>query len=180
MKVLCHNYITTCNKPLNCHDQRQEISRIERGYERVYLPLYKVADTPFYIQGESHIINTYDKFCQIQTTGHIRDYRVIHTSRVWRVLNWLLAHVMIYVNPYNTELFLFKTWETNGVFHFEMIINVSVSSFRLIWILMVSNPAWCRIFREISCFSPLNLGTLLRWCVLGQDTSPSNASLDSG
>ena len=21
------------------------------GYERVYLPLYKVADTPFYIQG---------------------------------------------------------------------------------------------------------------------------------
>ena len=39
----------------------------------------------------------------------------------------------------------------------------------------VSNPA-----REISCFSPLNLGTLLRWCVLGQDTSPSNASLDSG
>ena len=27
---------------------------------------------------------------------------------------------------------------------------------------VVSNPAWCRIFREISCFSPLNLGTLLR------------------
>ena len=45
---------------------------------------------------------------------------------------------------------------------------------------VVSNPAWCRIFREISCFSPLNLGTLLRWCVLGQDTSPSNASFDSG
>ena len=36
----------------------------------------------------------------------------------------------------------------------------------------VSNPAWCRIFTEISCFSLLNLGTLLRWCVLGQDTSP--------
>ena len=44
----------------------------------------------------------------------------------------------------------------------------------------VSNPAWCRIFREISCLFPLNLRTLLRWCVLGQDTSPSNASLDSG
>ena len=42
----------------------------------------------------------------------------------------------------------------------------------------VSNPAWCRIFREIACFSPLNLGTFLRWCVLGQDTLPSNASLD--
>ena len=44
----------------------------------------------------------------------------------------------------------------------------------------VSNPAWCRIFREISCFSPLNLGTLARCCVLEQGTSPSNASLDSG
>ena len=44
----------------------------------------------------------------------------------------------------------------------------------------VSNPAWCRIFREILCFSPPNLGILLRCCVLGQGTSPSNASLDSG
>ena len=45
----------------------------------------------------------------------------------------------------------------------------------------VSNPAWCRIMRERSCFSPLNLGTLSsRCCVLGQGTSPSNASLDSG
>ena len=37
-----------------------------------------------------------------------------------------------------------------------------------------------RIPLGISCFSPLNLGTLLRCCVLGQGTSPSNASLDSG
>ena len=44
----------------------------------------------------------------------------------------------------------------------------------------VSNPAWCRIFREISGFSPLNLRTLFRFCVLGQSTSPSNASPDSG
>ena len=44
----------------------------------------------------------------------------------------------------------------------------------------VSNSTWGRIFREISCFSPLNLGTLLRCCVLGQGTSPSNAPLDSG
>ena len=43
----------------------------------------------------------------------------------------------------------------------------------------VSNPAWCRIFREVSCFSPLNLGTLLRCCVFGQGTSPSNASLEN-
>ena len=44
----------------------------------------------------------------------------------------------------------------------------------------VSNPAWCRIFREISCFSPLNIRTLFRCYVLGQDTLPSHASLDSG
>ena len=44
----------------------------------------------------------------------------------------------------------------------------------------VSNPAWCRIFREISCFSPLNIGALFRCCVLGQGTLPSHASLDSG
>ena len=35
-------------------------------------------------------------------------------------------------------------------------------------------------YHEISCFSPLNLRTLLRSFVLGQGTSPSNASLDSG
>ena len=44
----------------------------------------------------------------------------------------------------------------------------------------VSNPAWCRIFREISSFSPLNIGTLFRFCVFGLSTQPSNASLDSG
>ena len=44
----------------------------------------------------------------------------------------------------------------------------------------VSNSAWCRIFREILCFSPLNIGALFRWCVLGQGTLPSHASLDSG
>ena len=44
----------------------------------------------------------------------------------------------------------------------------------------VSNHAWCNIFRAISCLFPLNLATLLRCCVLGQSTSPSNASLDSG
>ena len=44
----------------------------------------------------------------------------------------------------------------------------------------VSNPAWCRIFREISCFSPLNSGPLFRCSVLGQGTLPSHASIDSG
>ena len=44
----------------------------------------------------------------------------------------------------------------------------------------VLNPAGCRIFKELSCFSPLKLGTLSRCWVLGQCTSPSNASLDSG
>ena len=43
----------------------------------------------------------------------------------------------------------------------------------------VSNPAWCKIFRAISCFSPVNI-YLFRCCVLGQGTLPSQASLDSG
>ena len=42
----------------------------------------------------------------------------------------------------------------------------------------VSNPAW--IFRDISCFSPLNIGTLFRFCVIRQCTSPLNATLDLG
>ena len=41
-----------------------------------------------------------------------------------------------------------------------------------------SNPAWGRIFREISCFSPLNLGIFFRYCVLGQGDSAPNASLE--
>ena len=44
----------------------------------------------------------------------------------------------------------------------------------------VSNSAWCRIFREIICFFPLNIGTLYRCRVLGQGTKPKIASLDSG
>ena len=44
-------------------------------------------------------------------------------------------------------------------------ISVNVAACRA-----VSNPAWCRIFRETSCFSPLNIGTLLRCCVVGQGT----------
>ena len=44
----------------------------------------------------------------------------------------------------------------------------------------VSNPSRCRIFREISCFSPLNIGKLFRRCILRQDTLPPHASLDSG
>ena len=42
----------------------------------------------------------------------------------------------------------------------------------------VSNLEWCRIFREIKCFSPLNIGTLL--LCPRQGTLPSHASLDSG
>ena len=44
----------------------------------------------------------------------------------------------------------------------------------------VLNPAWGRIFREISCLSPLNIGTLFLCCGLGHDLLPSHASLDSG
>ena len=44
----------------------------------------------------------------------------------------------------------------------------------------VSNPAWCRNFRIISFFSPLNIWALFLCCVLGQGTLPSHASLDWG
>ena len=44
----------------------------------------------------------------------------------------------------------------------------------------VSNPAWCRIFREILCFSSLNIGILFRCCIVGQGTSLTYSSLDSG
>ena len=81
--------------------------------------------------------------------------------------------------------------ESKGFIQFEIIINVLVGSFRLIWIPMllvyglykknqcgdrlhtsesdvvricraVSNPAWWKIFREISCFSLLDVETLFR------------------
>ena len=44
----------------------------------------------------------------------------------------------------------------------------------------VLNPAWGRIFKEISCLPPLNIGTLFLCCGLGHDLLPSHASLDSG
>ena len=44
----------------------------------------------------------------------------------------------------------------------------------------VSNPTSGKIFGEISCSPPLNIGTLFRCCVLGQGTLLSHASLDSG
>ena len=43
----------------------------------------------------------------------------------------------------------------------------------------VSNPLGAEFSEKNHVFSPPNLGTLLRCCVLGQGTSPSNASLDS-
>ena len=53
--------------------------------------------------------------------------------------------------------------------------SADIAACRVVW-----NPAWGKIFREISCFFPLNLGTLLRCCVLGQGTLTSNAPLNSG
>ena len=44
----------------------------------------------------------------------------------------------------------------------------------------VSNPAWCRIFKEILYFSHLNIEALFRSCVLRQGTLPSHVSLNSG
>ena len=41
----------------------------------------------------------------------------------------------------------------------------------------VANPAWCRNSQRNIMFLP---GTIFRCCVLGQDTLPLHASLDSG
>ena len=41
------------------------------------------------------------------------------------------------INLYNTELILYKPWRSKGLFQFEIIINVLVSSFRFIWIPML-------------------------------------------
>ena len=52
-----HSFITTfcwhCANTLQRGDPRTVKVEIFRplGYERVYLPLYEVADTPFHIQG---------------------------------------------------------------------------------------------------------------------------------
>ena len=40
-----------------------------------------------------------------------------------------------------------------------------------------ANVTACRAVPNPACFSPLNIGTLFRCCVLGQDTLPSHASL---
>ena len=34
------------------------------GYERVYLPLYNVADTPFHIQGDVIMLDTLQRVCK--------------------------------------------------------------------------------------------------------------------
>ena len=54
-------------------------------------------------------------------------------------------------NPYNDEIFLRKPCRPMNCFQFEIIINVLVSSFRLIWIpmLWVCGPLW--IFQFFQC-----------------------------
>ena len=56
----------------------------------------------------------------------------------------------------------------------------SVESYQCRCLRAVSSPDWCKIFRAISCFSRINIGTFFRCCVLGQGTLPSHASLASG
>ena len=38
------------------------------------------------------------------------------------------------LNLYNAELLLFKPWRLKGFFQFNIVINVLVSSFLLVWI----------------------------------------------
>ena len=78
-------------------------------------------------------------------------------------------------NNENGIRILFSLLQMTKIFLFpklNYLNDLAFTSKHSIW--FSSNPAWFRIFREILCFSPLNLGTLLRCCVLGQGTSPSN------
>ena len=50
------------------------------GYERVYLPLYKVADTPFYIQRDDLLSSN---SCRHDVTYRARHYRLLG-EKAWR------------------------------------------------------------------------------------------------
>ena len=49
---------------LSCHVINQQNNPVSRplGYEKVYLPLCEVADTPFHIQEEEVIYQVYSKY----------------------------------------------------------------------------------------------------------------------
>ena len=70
------------------------------------------------------------------------------------IKNW---HMFLYlvnlqddINPYNAEIVLYKLWQ--GFFQFEIIINVTVSSFRFIWISML----W--VYRHYKYFTAYSAG----------------------
>ena len=37
--------------------------------------------------------------------------------------------IAVHINLYNAQIFLYKSWRPKGFFHFDIIINVLVSSF---------------------------------------------------
>ena len=122
---------------------------------------------------------------RITVSAHIALYSCTLHCNVWQLYHVWLDRVRKYKRcSFECDMGKYNTRPLNKVFtqrregHGAMVrawCSADVAACRA-----VSNPAWCRIFWEISCFSPLNLGTLLRCCVLGQGTSPSNVSLDSG
>ena len=68
--------------------------------------------------------------------------------------------------------------KNNAVFEREVAQWLECGAFPMsLPTVRVSNPVWCKIFIEMSCFSPNNIGTLFRCRVFGQSTSLSNVSL---
>ena len=53
-------------------------------------------------------------------------------------ISWHCCYYDAYSNPYNAEILLDEPWRSNGLFQFEIIIDVFVCSFRFIWIHMLS------------------------------------------
>ena len=60
------------------------------------------------------------------------------------------------INSYNAEIFLYKSWRPKGFSRFEIIRNVSVSSFCFIWIPML----W--VYGHYKLFNSFSAGTDFR------------------
>ena len=62
-----------------------------------------------------------------------------HSRRLYSLcgVSWtrktILIHCIVELNPYKSEIFLYKPWRPKCFFHFKVIINVLVSSSPFIW-----------------------------------------------
>ena len=109
--------------------------RLPRGYERVYLPLYKVADTPFHIQG--------DHVCPQIT----RSYQIIHQHIARFFLTYLTIYPLRYLILISTHLKLCLAIATHNFKWLKITHNC------LIWDETFANlDVWTLIYFTITVF----------------------------